>query len=512
MEELMELPPFKIVALAPFCPGREEKEVVTAGREDLDGALKALKPSFFISTPGEKDIMLEVKSLRGFHPDGLLRDQEALSSLRDAKQLALSLQGEGKDPSAIVEEINLRYGLGLRPPRKREGKPKGGGGTIEQLLQMVALPEGEVRGEQAVTDQIDQLVTKQLQRVFSHEPFRKAEASWRGLRFLLEGADPMGIPVEAMLVHIDRVEDLPGLLGELFPQILNYDPSLLVVDLPFSSSSKDLEGAKKVAEVAELLLCPALIWIDHRFFHLRGWEELQSLPFLPHLMEEPEYAKWRSFRESPEARWLAIGCNRFLLRYPYGPENPPRLSPFDEGGRYLWGAPVWAIGRLILESLRETGWPTHISGRKVGDLALRPQGGGLFPLEVMLSEDRAWQMGKLNLMPLLGIVNKDVLFCASDTTLSGEPLSYQLLTSRVVHFLLEAKKRAKAEVSSLEEGGRFLIREINSLWEKSSSSRPEALEITPGQTSEGRPLLKIALYPDRKSLPYSRPLELDLPW
>jgi type VI secretion system protein ImpC len=54
-----------------------------------------------------------------------------------------------------------------------------------------------------------------------------------------------------------------------------------------------------------------------------SWQELANPRDLTKIFTTPEYAGWRSLRESDDARYLGLAMPRYLSRLPYGPKTSP---------------------------------------------------------------------------------------------------------------------------------------------------------------------------------------------
>ena len=87
----------------------------------------------------------------------------------------------------------------------------------------------------------------------------------------------------------------------------------------------------------------------------------------------PEYAAWRSLRESDDARYLGLAMPRFLGRTPYGNATDP-VDEFDfeedtEGAnsnKYLWCNAAYAMSTNINRSFKMWGWCSRIRGIESG--------------------------------------------------------------------------------------------------------------------------------------------------
>src|SRR3546814_13934356 len=66
---------------------------------------------------------------------------------------------------------------------------------------------------------------------------------------------------------------------------------------------------------------PALMQMD-------SWQELANPRDLTKIFQTPEYAAWRSLRESEDARYIGLTMPRFLARLPFGAKTEP-VAEFD---------------------------------------------------------------------------------------------------------------------------------------------------------------------------------------
>ena len=54
-----------------------------------------------------------------------------------------------------------------------------------------------------------------------------------------------------------------------------------------------------------------------------SWQELSNPRDLTKIFQTPEYAAWRSLRESEDSRYIGLAMPRFLSRLPYGAKTEP---------------------------------------------------------------------------------------------------------------------------------------------------------------------------------------------
>jgi type VI secretion system protein ImpC len=381
------------------------------------------------------------------------------------------------------------------------------------LVDLPETDEDKPSAARGTTGQLDFILTENLNYIFRSKSFQTLEASWRGLKLLLQqGGINSDLKLEIVPVCQNTLEET---LNHLITALIDNPPSLVLIDLPFDHSPPNLNLLEKIACFSETLLVPAITWITPGFFDLDTWDDLKRLPFLPHYLEEPPFAKWQSLKTSSAARWLVMTCNRFLARYSYGINNMPRLIRFDEPGQ-LWISPVWALGALIGQSVARNGWPTRFTewqDIRLEDLPLNPEKpDDPAPTEASFSTNRLDQFIRSGIIPLSAMPRKDVAFTPSETTASRLSLGYQLLVSRITQLILWCRDNfhKRLEGAELETELRHAFKLF---WERSGHSGPEYLEISAGQPdSKGRIPLRIEVEPSPQVLPSQEKVKLDFFW
>ena len=98
-------------------------------------------------------------------------------------------------------------------------------------------------------------------------------------------------------------------------------------------------------------------------FDMDSFTELGIPRDLSKIFESAELAKWRSFRESEDSRYVALTLPHILLRLPYGENTVPVEGlAFEEevDGRdhrkYLWGNSAWALAQRITDAFAKYKW------------------------------------------------------------------------------------------------------------------------------------------------------------
>ena len=521
----MQIPslPFKILALSPFRPLEErawDQNPIPVDKTNKDQVLENLGLSLDIPLPADLcpplGLPLNFKKLKDFHPDRILENTPYLKNILDAKRFIEESKTRGLSEEETYQRLitwpDFPQNIELRTQKPKVSPTN----AVENILEMVAMPgEGSApsRETQSLLEQIDSFLRRILKHILADENFRNLESVWQGLRLVLRQGSRNGeLSLEIVPISFETLaETLDGLMGRLIQDL----PSLLIIDLPFDNSARSIEYVEKISLFAETLLVPVIIPITPKFFYLESWEDLPKIPFLPHYLQEPVFAKWRHFKETSSSKWVAITCNPLLARYPYGPNNETRLVRFEESG-CLWVSPVWALGSLIGQSFLKTGWPTRFTDWqeiRLENLSLRPTGGNqLLSTEAAFSEDRISQFIRVGITPLISSLNQDFAFVPAETTVAGGSLGYQLFLSRITNFLFWCKDHfpPDLEASAIETG---LHQAIILFWEKTGHIPPLSLDISVSRSQPGEPTIaKILLQPPRQVLPSGDKVELEFHW
>ena len=523
----MKIPsvPFKILALAPFLGPDHPvwpKAPLDVDPGDPNGVIANIEPTCSIAVPPDlypdRQIELKFTRLKDFHPDSMLQNNPALQNLKEARDW---IEAAGRN-NLSPDQINTRLARWPNlPPIRIETTPRKtpspSRDSLDKILDMVALPDADSSlpsGTQAAARQIDRIIQKILRHIFLDVNFRRLEASWRGFHLLLRqvNAGNNDIRIEIVPVSHDSLNDT---LIALAVEMIDALPSLILVDLAFDSSPRNLELIEKIAQFSETLLVPAITWIQPEFFRIGSWQDIRSLAFLPHYLEEAPFTRWQSFKKRPSARWLTITCNRIAARFPYGKDNLPRRIPFEEK-HPAWISPVWGLGALISRSVIAMGWPTRFTdwqAIRLEDLPLNTEDPQKpLPVQTNFDRDRIDQFIRSGIIPFAAVQGKDIAFVPAETTAAGISLGYQLLVSRITQLLLWCRDHFEKGIKGADLEAE-LKQAFKLFWEASGHPDPESLEIQTGKTDpDGRIPVRIVLKPSRQILASRDEVALDFLW
>jgi type VI secretion system protein ImpC len=198
----------------------------------------------------------------------------------------------------------------------------------------------------------------------------------------------------------------------------------LVGDYHFDQSAPDVEMLGELAKVAASAHAPFITGVSPTVMQMGSWQELANPRDLTKIFSTPEYAAWRSLRDSEDSKYLGLAMPRFLSRMPYGARtNPVEEFNFEEDtgaadhSKYTWANAAYAMAVNINRSFKEYGWCTRIRGIESGGAvqglpthSFPTDDGGVdmkCPTEIAISDRREAELAKCGFMPLVHRKNSD---------------------------------------------------------------------------------------------------------
>jgi type VI secretion system protein ImpC len=285
--------------------------------------------------------------------------------------------------------------------------------------------------------------------------------------------------------------------------------SFAIVDATIDGTVASFNRLEAIANAGEEHSVPVVVNASARLLGVSDLGEVEKLDNKGALFSAPQQVPWRSMAAKPALRWVSMALNGMLSRGPYDKATSRMREAVikelpDDAGAYVWLAPAYAIGALVLTSFKETGWPCRVLGAKSGgiveNLPVRQlQGeyegeeGIAIPTEAFISTDTQRELGKSGVLVLASAPNSDAVYVMNAPTAyvtppkrtydsaSTEPelrldrvsLGDQLFVARVVQFLraLCAKippNSDPAEVQPVMEGA---------LWALFEDAKPGTVEL-----------------------------------
>jgi type VI secretion system protein ImpC len=237
--------------------------------------------------------------------------------------------------------------------------------------------------------ELDQVLSDQVNAILHHPEFQRLEASWRGLKELVGQAEtgPMlrikvlNASKEDLLKDFKAAPDydqsalFKAIYEEEYGTFGGAPYAALVGDFEFTRSPEDFRLLEELSHVAAAAHAPFIAAAGARLFGLDSFRDLGRPRNLAKLFDTVEYAKWRAFRESEDARYVGLVLPHTLGRLPYGPDTAPvEAFAFREDvdggdhGKYLWTNAAYAYAVRLTKAFAEYGWLAAIRGVEGGGL------------------------------------------------------------------------------------------------------------------------------------------------
>jgi type VI secretion system protein ImpC len=290
------------------------------------------------------------------------------------------------------------------------------------------------RAVEAAIAAIDDQLTQQLNLILHHPDFQHMEATWRGLSFLVTGGENSGTHKIKVLdiskqqlgrtlrkfrgTAWDQSPIFRKIYEEEYGQLGGEPFGVLIGDYEFDHSPQDVQLLSDMAQIAAAAHAPFIAAVAPSVMQMESWSELANPRDLTKIFQTPEYASWRSLRESEDSRYLGLCMPRFLARLPYGARTDP-VEEFDfeedtdgpDAGKNLWANAAYAMAANIARAFELYGWCVRIRGVDTGGIVeglpapTFPTADGNVDVkcstEIALSERREAELALAGLIPLV---------------------------------------------------------------------------------------------------------------
>ena len=385
-------------------------------------------------------------------------------------------------PPSLLNRIVEEGRLG----RDEQGKKRGRDLVTEfakQVLQgqMTVSPDLESTINKRIA-QIDKLLSDQLDEILHHPKYQKLEATWRGIRYLIEQSET-GVNLKIKVFNATKREILRDLQrvpefdqSQMFKKVYEEEFGVfggqpfaaMLGDYEFGKDPEDIEFLERMSQVAAAAHAPFISAASPELLNLESFTQLDQPRDLAKIFDTTEYARWKGFRLSEDSRYVCLTLPHTLMRVPYG-RHTKQIDTFsyEEGvsgvdhSKYLWGNAAYALGARISGAFSRYGWcaairgveggglveglPTHVFRTEKGDIQAK------CPTETIITDRREKELGDLGLAPLVHCKGTDyaaffsVQTCQkphlydkeqanANARLSAQ-LPYMLAVSRFAHYL-----------------------------------------------------------------------------
>jgi type VI secretion system protein ImpC len=312
--------------------------------------------------------------------------------------------------------------------------------AAQALAQTKLVSADVMKSIEAIIGEIDRKLTEQVNLILHNADFQKLEGAWRGLHYLVNNTETDEM-LKIRVLNISK-NDLGKTLKRFKGTAWDQSPvfksvyeseygtfggepfGCLVGDYYFDQTPPDVELLGELSKTCAAAHTPFIAGASPTVMQMNSWQELANPRDLTKIFQTPEYAAWRSLRESEDARYIGLAMPRFLARLPYGAKTSP-VEEFDfeedtgaaDHTKYAWANSAYAMATNITRSFKLYGWCSRIRGIESGGAleglpvhTFPTDDGGVdmkCPTEIAITDRREAELAKNGFMPLLHRKNSD---------------------------------------------------------------------------------------------------------
>jgi type VI secretion system protein ImpC len=309
------------------------------------------------------------------------------------------------------------------------------------LANTALISDDALKSIQGIIAEIDKKLTEQINQILHHPDFQQIESAWRGLHYLINNTETDEM-LKIRVLNVSKKEMAKTLkkfkgtawdqsplfkkvYGDEFDVLGGHPYGTLVADYYFDHSPMDVELLGEMAKVAAAAHAPLLTAASPTLFQMDTWSELSNPRDLTKIFQTPEYAAWRSLRDSEDSKYIGMCMPRVLSRLPYGSKtNPIDEFAFEEENdgtdhsRYTWMNAAYGMAVNVNRSFKEYGWCSRIRGVESGGTlqnlpahTFPTDDGGIdmkCPTEISIGDRREAELARNGMMPIVHRKNTDV--------------------------------------------------------------------------------------------------------
>ena len=377
----------------------EERKFIFLDRDNINDVLKKLAPQIEISftlPEGKKPFTLVFKEMKDFHPLSIIQQIAELRELMRRKSLFFDLKvkllNSGKllslakklqeSPETPLDQLFVDYKFPTENQRV----------SLMELFQLIHELKMETSPNlvlqiQSQVSELEGILCNALDEILHDREFQRLEGSWRGVSYLTQNLET-GPSLKLRVLNAS--------IGELYEDLHNaieFDQSVLFkklyeeeygtyggnpytclgIDHYIAQNARDFEFLRKMAEVVSAAHIPTSVGVDPSLFDLASFEDLHVPRDISKIFESLELIKFKSFRESDDAKYIGLILPRYMGRVPYGPTRDmveglnydEKISSHED---FLWSNSIYPYLYRIGMAYARFNWFGGIIGPENGGM------------------------------------------------------------------------------------------------------------------------------------------------
>jgi len=349
-------------------------------------------------------------------------------------------------PAAATAEITEFESL-----LNKEFKPKSDEAKSAVKLAVQTLAEQALSATNLISDnalktiesiiaEIDRKLTEQINLILHQQEFKSLEGTWRGLHYLVNNTETgenlkirvMNISKKDVAKTLKKYKGTAWDQSPLFKKLYEEEFGMpggqpygcLMGDYYFDHSAPDVEMLAGIAQISAAAHAPFLTAAAPSLLNMETWQDLSNPRDLAKIFGTPEYAAWKSLRQSEDARYLGLTMPRVLARMPYGAKTSPvEEFAFEEDtsgadhNKYVWTNAAYSMATNVTRSFKLYGWCARIRGAESGGMveglpvhSFPTDDGGVdmkCPTEIGITDRREKELADCGFMPISHWKNTD---------------------------------------------------------------------------------------------------------
>lgn len=357
----------------------------------------------------------------------------------EAQAPAVDVVAQTQNSESLLDQV-VRKSKVARSENERERAKDLIGELVSQVLEGTVVVSSNLSATlDARVAELDALISAQLSEIMHAPEFQKLESTWRGLQYLCKHS-ATGEMLKIKVLNTtkkDLVRDFNNAIdfdqSALFKKVYEEEFGTfggapfgaLVGDYEISRQPEDMYFIEQMSHVAAAAHAPFISAASSELLGLESFADLGKPRDMAKVFDTLEYAKWKSFRESEDSRYVGLTVPRFLGRLPYNPKDGTVVEGFNfaedvdgtDHSKYLWVNTAYSFAARLTNAFDQYGWcaairgveggglvedlPSHTFKTDDGEIALK------CPTEIAITDRREKELSDLGFIPLVHCKNTD---------------------------------------------------------------------------------------------------------